>query len=345
MSPTVPPRVTVLLPVFNGGPHLGPAITSILGQTMTDFELLVLDDGSTDGSDRMARSYPDPRIRVIGNARQRGLTTTLNLGLREARAELIARQDADDVSAPSRLELQVAEMARRPDLALLGAQAVMIDDAGRYAGDIARGCDHDTIRWELLFDNAFVHSSVMFRRSVVVDALGGYDEGFRYCQDYELWCRLVRRYRAANLGEVLVQCRTHARSMTATGGFENVRESEAAVAANIRATLGEAIEASDVPTALQLRIGLRRAQAARFAEVFERMLRAYQRLRPGVAESPDFRQSVARQLVTALRASRLGSLSVVRRALAAEAEGFPVLRQSVREVAAWFRTRAPAGPR
>ena len=179
--------ITVLLPVFNGGPYLRPAIESVLAQTLTDFELLVIDDGSTDGSLEVARSYGDPRLRVLENGSNLGLTASLNRGLRETRAPLIARQDADDLSARDRLARQAEAMGRRPELALLGTQADVIDARGRRTGFIARSCAQDGIRWELLFDNAFVHSSVMFRREVVFDEAGGYDEGLRYCQDFALW--------------------------------------------------------------------------------------------------------------------------------------------------------------
>src|SRR6185369_16123832 len=150
-------------------------------------------------------SFRDSRLRVIENGRNLGLTASLNRGLREARAPLIARQDADDLSAPDRLALQAAEMARRPELALLGTQADVIDARGRRAGSLARSCEHDSIRWELLFDNAFVHSSVMFRREVVLGELGGYDLGHGYGEDFALWSRLVRTHLSANLDRVLVR--------------------------------------------------------------------------------------------------------------------------------------------
>ena len=342
MSSTVPPRVTVLLPVFNGGPHLGPAIESVLAQTMADFELLVLDDGSTDGSLEVARSCRDPRVRVVENGRNLGLTATLNRGLREARAPLIARQDADDLSAPDRLSAQAEAMARRPDLALLGTQADVIDSGGRHAGSIVRSCEQGSIRWELLFDNAFVHSSVMFRREVVLDEAGGYDEALRYCQDYALWTRLVRAHAVANLGRALVRCRVHGASMTTTGGEANRRESEAMIVANLRATLGAEVTEADAAVVPKLRLGLPGVAAEEFLDRFERLLAAYRRRFPEVTGSRDFDQTVARQLVTVLRLSRFDG-AIAQRVLRMDARKTEVLREVGRGLVVWARRRVRAG--
>jgi hypothetical protein len=335
--------ITVLLPVFNGGPYLRPAIESVLAQTLSDFELLVVDDGSTDGSLEVARSLRDPRLRVVENGRNLGLTASLNRGLHEARAPLVARQDADDLSAPDRLARQADLMARRPELALLGTQADVIDARGRRGGSLARSCEHDSIRWELLFDNAFVHSSVMFRRKVVLEEAGGYDEGLRYCQDFALWSRLVRSHAAANLDRPLVRCRAHGRSMTTTGGDANVRESEATIAANLHATLGGDVTAADVALVPQLRLGLPSVAAEDFLDRFEGLLGAYRRRFPAVTRSRDFDRTVARQLATVLRVSRYRG-SVARRVLRVEARHSLVLRAVARDLVAWTRRRSTPDP-
>jgi glycosyltransferase involved in cell wall biosynthesis len=336
-------RITVLLPVFNGGPYLRPAIESVLAQTLSDFELLVIDDGSTDGSLEVARSYRDPRLRVLENGRNLGLTASLNRGLREARAPLIARQDADDLSAPDRLGLQAEMMARRPELALLGTQADVIDARGRPAGSLARSCEHDSIRWELFFDNAFVHSSVMFRREVVLDEAGGYDEGLRYCQDFALWSRLVRTHAVANLDRALVRCRAHGRSMTTTGGDANVRESEATIAANLYATLGDDVTPADVALVPKLRLGLPSVEAGDFLDRFARLLGVYRRRFPAVIRSRDFDRTVARQLATVLRVSRFRG-SIARRVLGMEVRRSRVLLEVARDLVSWARRRVASAP-
>jgi hypothetical protein len=335
--------ITVLLPVFNGGPYLRLAIESVLAQTLTEFDLLVIDDGSTDGSLEVARSYRDPRLRVLENGRNLGLTATLNRGLRETRAPLVARQDADDVSAPDRLAGQAEAMGRRPELALLGTQADVIDARGRRGGFIARSCTHDSIRWELLFDNAFVHSSVMFRREVVLDEAGGYDEGLRYCQDFALWSRLVRTHAVANLDRALVGCRAHGGSMTTTGGDANLAESQMTIAANLRATLGDDVTAADAALVPKLRLGLPSMDAMSFLDAFERVLGAYRTRFPAVVGSPDFDRMVARQLATVLRVSRRRG-PVARRVLRLEAaRPSRVLGAVARDLVSWLRRRVRSG--
>lgn len=204
------PTVTVLMPVYNAAPYVRLAIESILEQTYADFELLIIDDGSTDTSQEVIRSYADPRIRLLENGENQGLTRTLNAGLEAARAELIARQDADDLSLPRRLEKQVAFMEAHPAIALLGTQALQIDHRGRYRGTIDHSLETAGLRWELLFGNAFVHSSVMYRRKIVWRELGGYSEAFPFAEDYELWSRVASSHSVANLPDRLVAYRVHA---------------------------------------------------------------------------------------------------------------------------------------
>jgi len=201
------PEVTVLLPVFNGMRHVGAAIESILAQTYRDFELLIVDDGSSDRSLEIVRSYRDARIRVLVNEHNVGLPASLNRGLAESRCELIARQDADDLSRPDRLERQVAVMMRRPELALLGTQANAIDEGGRPLKAVDRPIDEVSIRWYGLFDNPFVHTSVMFRRALVWnDRERGYPL-LPYAEDYALWSHLMRHHAVANLADRLVTFR------------------------------------------------------------------------------------------------------------------------------------------
>jgi glycosyltransferase involved in cell wall biosynthesis len=340
MSSSRDPAVTVVMPVFNGGAFLRPAMESVLGQTFRDFELLVVDDGSTDGSPDVARSSGDSRVRVIENGRNLGLTATLNFALGAARAELVARQDADDLSDPGRLESQVRALAAAPDVVLLGTQAAMIDAAGRYAGYLARACEHDTVVWELLFDNAFVHSSVILRRGPVLEELGGYDEAFRYCQDFDLWSRVVRVARAANLSHRFVRCRSHPSSMTSRGGEANARESEAVIGRNLRAAFGTEITAEEVTLVAKLRRGELGEGIDGFLDVFERLVQLFQDRHPQVKMSADFHRSVARQLSVALRLNRFRSASVLRRILRMERQGYPVLREAVRYLASWMRARA-----
>jgi glycosyltransferase involved in cell wall biosynthesis len=214
---TSSPAVTVLLSVYNGAAVTGAAIDSILAQTFGDFELLAIDDGSTDATASVLASYRDARIRVLRNERNLGLTRSLNIGLRAARGELVARQDADDTSLPERLERQVAAMHRHPEVALVGGQARYLDQKNRaYTPREWRKCTSPVaIEWQSMFENPFIHTAAMFRRAAI-EALGGYDEAYRTSQDFELWSRVIRRYSTRNLSEDVVELRARAGSLSST---------------------------------------------------------------------------------------------------------------------------------
>lgn len=242
------PRVTVLLPVYNGERHLGEAIESILGQTFTDFELLVVDDGSTDRSTEILATVGDARVRVVRNARNLGLTKSLNLGLALARGSLIARQDADDVSEPERLARQVDYLDAHPDVALVGSWYRKIGEDGAVLGDRSLPVEPAQLAWALLFYCPIVHSAAVFRREAIA-AMGGYDERFAYAQDYDLWSRLARRHRLANQPELLVRYRVGATTMTATIADDSGEVPRIAIA-NVAAALSAvAGGASRAPTA------------------------------------------------------------------------------------------------
>src|SRR5207245_2818112 len=153
------PEVSILMPVLNGGAFLRTAIESVLAQTLHDFELVIVDDGSTDGSRELAESFGDPRIVVIRNERRAGLAAALNVGLTRAAGEFAAGLDADDVAHPTRLRQQVDFLKRHPTVGIVGTRARLIDDSGATIGSVERGCDEVTIRWYNLFDNPFIHSS------------------------------------------------------------------------------------------------------------------------------------------------------------------------------------------
>jgi glycosyltransferase involved in cell wall biosynthesis len=188
--------------VWNGLPWVDDAVASILGQTLADLELIVVDDGSTDGTAAALGAVRDGRLRVVGQGHA-GLTRSLNRALAMARAPLVARLDADDTARPERLARQAAHLAARPDVGLLGTGALEIDGDGRPLRTVVPPEDDESIRRALIRTNPFVHSSVMFRRAIVERA-GGYDERLAVAQDYDLWLRLAPLTRFANLPEPLV---------------------------------------------------------------------------------------------------------------------------------------------
>jgi hypothetical protein len=204
--------------VYNGEPHVKEAIESILTQTFTDFEFVIVNDGSTDRTRELISSFRDPRIHVIENAQNQGLTKSLNRGFTVTQGDYVARQDADDISEPERLAKQVDYMERHQEVALLGCWYRKIDEFGHIVGERQLPCDTDLLRWCLLFYCPFVHSAIMLRKSLVAEQIGLYDESFIYSQDYDLWCRIARRFPVGNLDEYLVRYRITSASMTSTYG-------------------------------------------------------------------------------------------------------------------------------
>lgn len=209
------PRVSVLMPVFNTARFLPATLASLQKQSCREFEALVIDDGSSDDTPAIMAQVRDPRIVYIRHEGNAGLAARLNEGLDRARAPYVARLDGDDIMHPDRLARQLAVLDADPALALLGTNKVNIDEHGQYSTANFCPTDHAQITWYLCFDNPFCHPSVMFRRDIVWGELGGYDASLRYCEDYEMWSRLVRAgHRSANLDDVLMAYRRHTAGMT-----------------------------------------------------------------------------------------------------------------------------------
>jgi glycosyltransferase involved in cell wall biosynthesis len=204
--------------VYNGEPYLHEALESILQQSFGDFEFLIINDGSTDRTREIVLSYSDPRICLLDNPGNLGLTRSLNRGLALARGEFVARQDADDISEPQRLARQVAFLQAHPEVALLGTWYTKINNEGTLIAKRKLPCDYTDLRWRLLFSCPFVHSCVMLRKAAVLEQIGFYNEDFDYSQDFELWRRIARRLPVANLNEYLGRWRENPGSMTSTYG-------------------------------------------------------------------------------------------------------------------------------
>jgi glycosyltransferase involved in cell wall biosynthesis len=211
------PFVSVVLPVYNCPQYVGEAIQSILDQSFTDFELIVIDDGSTDSTPTVLRRYTDPRIRCT-RQENRGLAATLNRGIELARGRYIARQDQDDISLPERIRKQVAYLDAHPMCALVGVWAEIWRESNKTDRAHRHPSDNSTLKFELLFNNPFVHSSVMLRKSAL-DHLGAYstDPGRQPPEDYELWSRIAREYEVGNIPEMLHIYRETGGSMSRVG--------------------------------------------------------------------------------------------------------------------------------
>lgn len=206
------PKVSVLMTVYNAERYLRSAIESVLNQSFSDFELLIVDDGSTDHSREIINSYGDPRIRVTWNPTNRGECYTRNRALESARGKYVAVLDADDVALPDRLGHQVEVLDKAPDILLVGSVSELIDNEGKVNGILRVPTDPLEIRWRLLFGNCIIHSTTMFRLEDA-RAVGGYGD-FPFAQDFDLWRRLSLRGRFSNIETPLSQYRVHSTSAT-----------------------------------------------------------------------------------------------------------------------------------
>lgn len=207
------PLLSVVLPVYNGRKYLAEALQSVLGQSFTDFELLVIDDGSSDSSGEVVKQFKDARIQLIENPANMGLVPTLNKGLSLCRGDFIARMDADDICEPDRFAKQIAFFQAHPEIDIVGS-------AIRFFGAISNPyvftfpSEHESIRVALLFYCSLAHPALMFRRSLVQEGDWGYSDDFRHAEDYHLWSRLLLRRRAANLTGCLLNYRLHQKQVS-----------------------------------------------------------------------------------------------------------------------------------
>lgn len=202
------PSVTVLMSVYNGLPYLEKAIESIVHQTFSDFEFLIIDDASSDGSREVLKEWTDrdERIRLILHEENRGLGYALSEGTKEARASLIARMDADDVAVLDRLEAQVGYLERNPDVDILGGWAEECDEEGETIGHRTYPVDHEDIV-DMVWASPIIHPTVIFRKEKILD-VGGYDASLRKRQDYDLWFRCHEAgHTFANLPKSLIRYR------------------------------------------------------------------------------------------------------------------------------------------
>jgi glycosyltransferase involved in cell wall biosynthesis len=214
------PAISVVMPVYNALPFLEESIKSILTQTLSDFEFVIFDDASTDGSRELLRQWSlrDTRIRLCESNKQLGLTGSSNAVMAEARASLVARMDADDIAHPDRLVRQLQLMRDRPDVVLIGTLCNGIDACGR----VVRPRD----RWRLLRRSHYIpfpHGSAMFRREVF-DKVGGYAERAAGAEDQDLFLKMAACGRVLTLPDVLYSYRYHSNNATLTNGKRAVLE-------------------------------------------------------------------------------------------------------------------------
>ena len=200
------------MPVYNGARYLRQTLESILKQSFSDFELIVINDASTDNSAEIVESYADSRIRIVNNSLNIGQTSSLNKGIRIANGEYIAIHDQDDVSALKRFEKQVIFLDSTPEIPLVGTNGRIIDSKGNVVATLQSPTSDLAIKWNFLFQGPIFHSSVMFRKKTIMDEFSGYNEEFKIVQDFDLWTRILEKYALANLPERLLDLRVHPNS-------------------------------------------------------------------------------------------------------------------------------------
>jgi glycosyltransferase involved in cell wall biosynthesis len=230
--------VSVVMPVFNAERFLGEAIASILAQSFTEFELIAIDDGSTDRSAEILNQYAsDGRLSVIRRSHE-GLTASLNFACALAEGKYIARMDADDIALPARFQRQIEFLERHASVAFLGTQLERIHEDGTHIDVTTVPLAHADIAANMQKFCCLHHPTVMMR-TAAVRALGGYREAFHTAEDHDLWLRAAERFELANLPEILLRYRIHTQAIS----FQKLEQQViAAMAAEASARLRRAGE-------------------------------------------------------------------------------------------------------
>jgi hypothetical protein len=305
------PAVSVLIAVHNGMPYVDSAIRSMMDQTLREIEIIVVDDASTDETPAvLARlAAEDPRIRVLTNQTNLKLAASLNRGLSVARARLIARMDADDLSMPHRLAVQKAYMDAHPEVVLLGASVRKIDDTGRVIRTSIRGRDAVAVRWLARFNMPVDHPTFMFRR--LEDSSGPlrYDPALPLAQDYAFVSRVLDLGDVVILPDVLLDYRMHDTSVTATHWRDQQRICAAVSLQRQMTELPEVLVAALAPFR-QAYFGMSRVEPADVFKGLRAMLAHDARVFP--AHRRWMRRHAAQLAVLAFRRGGMGRHAVVR---------------------------------
>jgi glycosyltransferase involved in cell wall biosynthesis len=245
------------MPVLNGAAYLREALESVITQVYDDFEFIVIDDGSSDGSDQIVAGHPDRRIRFVRNERNLGIAASLNRGLEIARGDFVARMDCDDLCYPSRLGEQVRFLYEHPEVAVCGTWVEIFGDVAPAIWKYPQR--HDEIVCGLIFECLLAHPSVMLRRSMLDGAGLRYDPSMSYAQDYDLWVRCAQRLVLSNLPRVLLKYRVHGNSVGSALSARQVASADRVRETQIR-RLG--IEPSEADMALHRSLSLHRFETS-----------------------------------------------------------------------------------
>jgi len=209
------PKISVIMPVYNAEKFLREAIDSILNQTFKDFEFLIINDASTDRSNKIILSYIDPRIRFLENDKNLGSAETRNKGLKIAKGNLIALMDADDISMPNRFELQYEKMQKDKKIIVLASIYNVMDEHGKFLYTEKHALSSEEIYYTLQFRNCLGQSTIMFRKEIILKKFKGYD-GNHEAEDYNLWLKASSNYKISKINTCLLHLRTSRSSRMGT---------------------------------------------------------------------------------------------------------------------------------
>jgi len=201
------PSISVLMPVYNSEKYVAEAIESILNQTFQDFEFLIIDDGSTDKTGKIAKSYKDRRIKYFKNYSNLGVIKALNHGIRLSAGKYIARMDADDISLPNRLKIQYEYMENHRDIFVCGSLIKVFGDIKKYIWDTPG--ENEVIKARMIFESSLAHSSTILRTSLFKEYGFKYDRLYKHVEDYWLWVKVSEKFKLANISRVLLHYRVH----------------------------------------------------------------------------------------------------------------------------------------
>lgn len=196
------PQISVVMPAYNAEKYVAEAINSILAQTFTDFEFIIINDASTDSTKNIIESFQDPRIKLIKNEQNQGVAKSLNIGISAAKGKYIARMDADDISLPERFQTQFNFMEKNPDIDICGSWMETFGDNQRI---VKVPEQHNEIKDELFFLCSMLHPTIIFKKNLTLQ----YSSDFPRAEDYDLWSRTINELKFANIPEVLLLYRIH----------------------------------------------------------------------------------------------------------------------------------------
>jgi glycosyltransferase involved in cell wall biosynthesis len=284
------PLISVIMPVYNSEKYLHAAVESILGQTLADFELIAIDDGSTDATTAILESFRlnDKRVIVQRHSQNQGVTAALNTGLALARGKYIARMDADDISMPDRFEKQAAFLETHPEIDILGSAVQLIDERGRNIGVLSAPLEDLAIRWKGLFSASFLHATVMLRHSVLIEHKIQYRVSRDQAQDFDFFTQLLVFAHGSNLPEPLFLYRIHSTSVTSHYSRNNLSRNSMLIYRNLQKRFPDLAISHDQVLLVSNALLGRLTSPWRRAEAANIYLCVWQAFSEGCTPGPDF---------------------------------------------------------